>query len=185
MKRLQKAVVLAELINKMNDYESWCGETHVQKTVYFLQELLKVPTGYEFVLYKHGPFSFDLRDEITDWRAYELFRWEPRHAPYGPSLRATSNAEKLGERYPKTRRRYEKQIAFVARTVGRKGVAELERLATALYVTATMPKSGDEARSERIHELKPHVPMNLALKAVREIDEVQRRAKEFLASLPQ
>lgn len=183
MKALQKAVVIAELVNRMKEYGSWCGETHVQKAVFLLQELLKVSTGFSFVLYKHGPFSFDLRDQITEWRVYELFRWQANEKPYGPSLRTTANADKLQERYPKTLRSYREQVNFIARAVGKRGVAELERLATALFITARQPSSDADTRSRRIHELKPHVPIPLALQAVHEIDDLDRRAKEFIKEL--
>jgi len=185
MEMLQKAVVIAELVNKMKEHGSWCGETHVQKAVFLLQELVKVPTGFAFVLYKHGPFSFDLRDEITEWRVYDLFRWQTHREPYGPSLRTTANAETLQGRFRKTLTKYEKQVDFIAQAVGRRGVAELERLATALLITGRLPDSDAATRARRINELKPHVPVPLALKAVEEIDEIAGRAKEFLKGLPQ
>ena len=165
MKRLQKAVILAELADRMWNQGSWCGETHIQKAVYFLQKLLKVPLDYRYVLYKHGPFSFDLRDEITELRVYELFRLEPRSVPYGPSFRPTSNAEQLKSRFPKTLSNYGERLAFLAKTLDGKGVAELEKLATALYVTLESRGATQETRARRISELKPHVLQEQALEA--------------------
>jgi hypothetical protein len=52
-----RQVVLLSLLETMGARGSWCGETHVQKCTYFLQEALDVPLGLSFVLYKHGPFS--------------------------------------------------------------------------------------------------------------------------------
>ena len=63
----QKAL-LAELIEKLQENGSWCGETHVQKCAYFLEDLLGVPVGCEFVLYKHGPYSFDLHDALIEMK---------------------------------------------------------------------------------------------------------------------
>lgn len=82
MKRLQREAVLLSLIIEMKARGSWCRETHIQKTTYFLQELLEVPMGFEFILYKHGPFSFDLSDEITAMRSNALLQYQS-HAPYG------------------------------------------------------------------------------------------------------
>ena len=65
MERLQKAAILTELADQLRREGSWCGHTHMQKATYFLQDLLEVPTGYEFILYKHGPYSFDLSEEMT------------------------------------------------------------------------------------------------------------------------
>ena len=181
MKRLQKAAILTDLAERMRDHGSWCGETHIQKAVYFLQELLRVPLGYGYILYKHGPFSFDLRDEITELRVYELFRLETRPVPYGPSLRPTTNAEELKSRYPTTLNNYSKRLAFVAEALDGKGVADLERLATALFVSLTAKDVDPEARARHLHDLKPHVSLDSALKAVKEVDAMRQEAEKLIA----
>lgn len=183
MKRLQKAVILAELADKMRDHGSWCGETHIQKAVYFLQELLKVPLDYRYILYKHGPFSFDLRDEITEFRVYELFQLEPRQIPYGPSLRTTRNAETLKTRFPKTLNNYSEHLDFVSQELDGKGVTDLERLATALYVSLDGKNDGTKDRAKRIHALKPHVSLDSALDAVKEFDKMSQAVEKLVAGL--
>jgi hypothetical protein len=179
MKTEKKAAILAELVEQMTDRGSWCGETHIQKAVFCLQELAKVPMGYNFVLYKHGPFSFDLRDDITEFRVYDLFQLEPRSVPYGPSLRLTNNVKELKERFPKTLKKFRPCVSFVAKLVDKRGVAELERLATALFVTKKHPKGSLEYRTKTINELKPHVSLELAQKAVKEIDEIRTRTSKL------
>ena len=59
-------------------------------------------------------------------------------------------------------------------------VAELERLATALYVTFEegMDKTV-QARAKRINELKPHVNINEVLKAVEEVDSLALEAEKI------
>lgn len=78
MKKLQRDAILLSLINEMKAKGSWCGETHIQKATYFLQELLGVPLNFEFILYKHGPYSFDLGDEVTAMRADSLLEYQTR-----------------------------------------------------------------------------------------------------------
>ena len=56
MERLQRASILLRLNEELRKSGSWAGETHMQKATFFLQELLAVPLGFDFVLYKHGPF---------------------------------------------------------------------------------------------------------------------------------
>ena len=136
------AAILTDPSERMRDHGSWCGETHIQKAVYFLRELLRVPLGYGFILYKHGPFSFDLRNEITGLWVYELLRLETKPVPYGPSLRPSTNAQKLKRRFPKTLNNYSKRLAFVAEALDGKGVADLERLATAPFVSLTAKDIG-------------------------------------------
>lgn len=184
MKRLQRAVVIASLIQEMKERGSWCGETHIQKAMFFLQDLLEVPTPYDFILYKHGPFSFDLRDEITDFRAIGLLKLQSMPSPYGPSLTVTPIARNLAKRYPQTSKRFRDQIQFVAESLGDKGVAQLERLATALYVTLRFKSFPPKDRAPRITKLKPHVDPAEATAAVAEVDRIVTACRE-LASVSQ
>lgn len=51
MHELQRTAVLLQLASAMWDQKSWCGETHLQKATYLLQEMMEVPTKFDFVLY--------------------------------------------------------------------------------------------------------------------------------------
>lgn len=175
----QKDVVLLSFIDLLRKKGSWCGETHVQKGTYFLQELLRVPLGFEFIFYKHGPYGFDFNDKITCLRADLLLTVKARD-PYGPSILLGENSGNFLKRFPKTRERFRSQIEFVAKRLGKKNVTELERLATALFVTKNeLPKGSVEARAVRINELKPHVSLPLAQEAVEEFDRLAKEAKAF------
>lgn len=92
MDRMRKAGLLTRLIEELHNNGSWCGETHVQKATFFAQELTKIPLGFDFILYKHGPFSFDLRDELTALRADGLLKLETQW-PYGPRISPTQQSE--------------------------------------------------------------------------------------------
>lgn len=171
MKDLKKSALIVALVDKLLRRGSWCGETHLQKTTYFLQGLLSVPTGFDFILYKHGPFSFDLRDELTRLRAYGYLDLLPQ-PPYGPSLEVTKAGKNLLKDFPKTTKKYEKEIEFVARHFGTKGVAELEKYATAFYVTKENKLKGLEKRAEEVSRLKPHVSVPDAIAVTRAIDKI-------------
>jgi hypothetical protein len=173
MERLQKAAILTELADQLRREGSWCGHTHMQKATYFLQDLLQVPTGYEFILYKHGPYSFDLSDEMTALRADYLIEFDHKSPGYGPGLVPTPTSQALRSRYPVTLAKHAREIAFVARAFGSKGVTDLEKLATALFVTReTGHTRGVDERARRLVELKPHVPLDQAIDAVREFDRI-------------
>ncbi|MBW2619424.1 MAG: hypothetical protein JRC92_11175, partial [Deltaproteobacteria bacterium] len=152
----------------------WCGETHLQKAAYFLQDMLDVPLGFDFILYKHGPFSFDLRDELTALRADGLLELEIQPVPYGPKLATTKRSQRLRDRFPKTIGKYEKQMDFVAgRVAGKNGVVYLERLGAALYVSKNeQPGETVEARVKILTELKPHISEDEAQQAMIEIDRL-------------
>jgi hypothetical protein len=149
----------------------------VQKAAYFLQEMLGVPLAFQFTLYKHGPFSFDLRDELSAMRADGLVSLRVQDPMYGPSIVPEPAADVLRERFPKTLKEHEPRIAFVASRVDRKAVAELERLATAFYVRQECRDQADPgALAQRVHTLKPHVAVDQALPAVEAILDWAREA---------
>jgi hypothetical protein len=180
MQQLQKASLVLTLGKRLQSHGSWTGETHVQKATYFLQELLRVPTDFEFILYKHGPFSFDLRELLSSMEADHFIRWQPQY-PYGPSLVPGESAEQLLNRFPAKPREYGAQIEFVARKLAPHRVADLEKLATALYVTNESRRTPRE-RAARICELKPHISVAEAQRAVTELDKLIEEAS--LAILP-
>ncbi|MGB5157358.1 hypothetical protein [Desulfobacterium sp. N47] len=178
MKYSQKRALTLKLMTSLKDNGSWCGETHVQKAMYCMQIIMELPTDFEFVLYKHGPFSFDLSDEIGALRADELLDIKLNAYPYGPSLVVTEYGKALMDRFPKTIGENSDRINYIAEKLGLKGVASLERLTTALYVTSEMKLHGVEDRAEKIHELKPHVSKEAARIAVQEIDAIIEDSKE-------
>src|SRR5439155_4790327 len=169
---LKKAAIIAELTEKLSGKGSWCGETHLQKAMYFLQELCRVPTEFDFILYKHGPFSFDFRDALTEMRADGLLRLISQY-PYGPSLATTDTAKELRTRFPSTIKNYSKHIDFVAATLGNKRVNDLEQLATALWVYKEMPGYKQRELAQRIHELKPHVSLEDAQSALEAVQQIR------------
>jgi len=177
MKRIKRDTLLLALIEKLKDRGNWCGETHIQKTTYFLQEMLNVPLEFDFILYKHGPYSFDLSDEIIYIKANGFVEVVPRE-PYGPSIFPTNHVSKLKELFKRTIATYEDKINFVAEKLSDKKVVELEQLATALYVSLNGEKDKPvELRVEKIHDLKPHISLETAKEAVCTVDEMFEEAK--------
>lgn len=179
MKRSQRAALITLLNREMLKRGSWCGETHIQKAMFFLQDLLGVETDFEFILYRHGPFSFELRDELSSMRADELLDLTVRREGYGPTYVPTPFSETYLERFPNTTARYMKQVGFVSDEMGDKGVAELERLATALFVANREGIADVERRAERLVELKPHISSTDAFSASEQVDRLIRKSRPF------
>ncbi|MEK6239252.1 MAG: hypothetical protein N2C14_31425 [Planctomycetales bacterium] len=177
MKRLQRAVVITILVESLESHGSWCGGTHIQKAVYFLQELVGVPLGYEFTLYRYGPYSFDLNDELSAIRGDEFLEFFVRDPDYAPSYRTGKVSSQLKERFPKTIRRRKQHIDFVAEALGNRGIGGLERLATALFVTLEDPSLGDEEAAAKLNKYKPHVDLASARAAVKEVKEIRGSAE--------
>jgi uncharacterized protein YwgA len=176
MTTLDQSALILQLAISLKENGSWAGETHVQKAGYFLSALMSVPLGVDFILYKHGPFSFGLRELLTNMEAMGFIRWKSM-PPYGPSIVEGDLGSPLRTQFPTLREKYVSQIEFVAEQLGSRNVANLERVATALYVT----KEGyiGSSRVGRLVSLKPHVDVVLAEKAVQEFDEISAKASNL------
>lgn len=133
MDRLRRDAILIRLIEALRKRGSWCGETHVQKAAFLLQEMLAAKMGFDFILYKHAPFSFDLGDELAAMRADGFIALRVQNRNYGPSIVPQSAGEALCARFPRTLKEHDSRIEFVAERVAAKLVVELERLATAFF----------------------------------------------------
>ncbi len=175
MANVKRKATMVSLIRQMKEKGSWTGENHIQKCTYFLEKFLNVPLNFNFILYKHSPFSFDLRDELTALRADNYIAMEPRR-PYGASFIPGKVAEVLEEKYKSEIEDYEEQINFIVEKLANKSVKELEQVATALYVKKNENVSEIEMVG-KIHELKPHISKELAKKAVEELNNYIQEAE--------
>ncbi len=165
----QREALLLDFVRRLKEGGSWCGETHVQKSTYFLQEFMGIPLGLNYIFYKHGPYSFDLNDKLTALRGNALVELRS-HPPYGPHLHASDTANEYLKLFPKTIRDFKSEMDFIVEKLASENVAELERLSTALYVQLEKPGDTDAVVAAEIHRLKPHVSIEEALAATREVN---------------
>jgi hypothetical protein len=176
MERLKNTAIILSLIDTLKKNKSWCGETHVQKAAYSLQQLKEVPLDYNFILYKHGPFSFDLRDELAAMRADGLITLQIVNESYGPQLMITERGKEIQRKFGKTIEEFGSSVSFIGSNLGNKGVVDLEKIATALYVTKNMRIKKTDDRVQTIVQLKPHISKEQAEKAVSDIDALLKAA---------
>lgn len=109
-------------------------------------------------------------------RADGLAEIEINPAPYGPSFEVTTNGKGNIENFPKTVKKYEKKIDFTANYFARMNVVELERLGTALYIAQNHQDLTMDEQAEKLNELKPHISVKDAKKALEEVKEIQSSA---------
>ena len=150
-----KAIVLS-LVHYLRSKGSWAGQTHVQKTVYILQEQLGTSFGFDFVLYIYGPFSFGLKDTICELLADEMLTLEAQPEPYRPKLQVTQRGQKYVRDYRPALGDLDARIDTAVTGLAPKGVVELERLSTAIYVLKTHPGSKKEMARQLIR-IKPRI----------------------------
>ncbi|WP_031387077.1 hypothetical protein [Desulfonatronum thiodismutans] len=162
-------VKILEMIEKLRKNGNWAGETHVQKAMFFLDKKCQVDTGFEFVLYKHGPYSFELHDTLDFLFALCLVEHEIR-PPYGPRIKLTKNGKMFLARHDDELAPTKKHIADVASWFGSSGVGELEKLATALWVQSEANGQDFAEMAREVHKIKPHIPFSEAEQAFHKVN---------------
>lgn len=164
---MTKHRLLLAVIERLISYGSWTGKTHVQKTAFLLDTAKKLEMPFNFVLYKHGPYSFDIENELQEMRSYGAI--DSVSVPgYGVTLKPSQNAEWLKTQEMLTEEQ-EQQIKRMCEFVRARNVTELERLATAAWIRTREHLTDPESIAMRLHELKPHVSVADALEADNEI----------------
>jgi hypothetical protein len=172
MERLDKGSLILKLIDIQFKKGYWSGETHIQKCAYLLQDLTMVPMEFNFILYKHGPFSFDLRNELTSMRADGFIKFHVSNS-YRPRLVITELGKMIIKRYDGLISEYLSEIKFISKEFGKKGVADLERLTTALYFIKNFKERTHEENASYIHKLKPHIKEEIAIQAIKSINNIR------------
>ncbi len=162
---IDKSATILSLVAHLRENGSWAGETHVQKAMFFLDKKFSVQTDFEFVLYKHGPYSFELHENLAGLFAGCLLEHQIQ-PPYGPRIQLTEAGCKFLAKYADQLASKETSIKAVASWFEKKGVAELEKLATALWVQKESPSLPQQDKAQRIHAIKPHIPVEDARQAL-------------------
>ncbi len=176
LKPAEQWALVAKLVDEMKKKGQWAGETHIQKALYFLKSMTKVPCMYDFVLYKHGPYSFDLHDDLGKMRAHLVLDIEARR-PYGPSFSLGQLGEKSIKRVEEAINKHVSQIDFVVEHLGSMDVRTLERYATALYVKSEKNDHDIKSLGRAIVDRKPHISEDDAQKAVEWVNDLEEQAK--------
>ena len=177
-----RCALVVDLIKRLRKKGSWCGETHLQKTLYILQDISKSNFGYKYVIYKHGPYSFEFNSELTAMRAAGIIEFQFPREGYGPSIQVTPFGERI---YDVNKQNIEPYVAvneFLAEWFAASDVRHLEKVATAYYVTKKNPRDPAIERARKLNSLKPHVDIPAAEQAVRIVDEKRKEAKQQLGA---
>lgn len=157
------------------------GKTHLQKLVYFLQELKGVDCGYDFTLYTYGPFSAKLLSDldVADGMGVVALEYLPHAGAYdirpGPSLeRARHKAVEFLEAH-------RSEIADVAREFGDLRAKDLELRATIVYVDRDARRRAASLSLDRLAEAVQGIKPHFSLETVRRAVEEMRAAGYVLA----
>ena len=172
MKESQRMGLLVSVVQMLDEAGSWTGRMHIQKLIYLAQEWLGLPSGYEFVLYQRGPYSFELDADVRAVRSIGAVDIKPA-PPYGPSYFRTSLGEAISKLSPVEEGLNEKLTAL-AKELGPKTASELELLATTHYVMHEDHES-DKDILNRVISLKPQFTLDQVEEALGQVRQLEGR----------
>jgi hypothetical protein len=157
----RKPSLVLAVIRGLRAHGSWTGKTHVQKTLFLLKATSVMEVPFTYVLYKHGPYSFEVESELEQMRSYAAVRSEPDPAGYGVVLMPGPGAMFV-ERSASLTDLENAQVERICRFVGARNVSDLERLATAAWIRVNEGVQESRSVALRLNQLKPHVSLREA-----------------------
>jgi uncharacterized protein YwgA len=158
-----KHAFILEVVEALTRHHGWCGKTQVNKSLYLLEDLARLQVPFQFVLYKHGPYSFEIESSTEEMKSYDAIQIQPLGG-YGVSIAASENADYVRGKF-KITDSDKVVIERLCQWTAPKGVADLEKIATAVWVRKNDGLTEPSAIAEKVHELKPHISVGEALKA--------------------
>lgn len=168
----EKHALILAVIEKLRQHGSSTGKTHVQKALALLADTSSIDVPFTFVLYKHGPYSFDVESDLEQMRSYSAIDVFPNPGGYGVTIRPGKMAPFV-KNEASLANEDETAIDRVCAFVDSKTVTELERVATAAWIRRREKVADPRKVAQRLHELKPHV-------SVAEASAADRKLCEFL-----
>lgn len=176
MDLLRKIALVSELLDRIRANNVWAGPVHLQKSMFFLQKMRGVPLGFEFVLYRYGPYSFELQDEIEYIRGSGFLKWFFHDSPgYATGLETTEASRNIRDKLPKLMEKYEDDLAFVSENIGPMRSMQLERVSTSFYYMVK-GLEGDEDIAREVCKVKPHIDYSDAAEAVQQVRQFARQS---------
>ena len=121
----KKASLVLAVIRSLKQHGSWTGKTHVQKSLFLIKTATQIDVPFTFVLFKHGPYSFELETELEQMKSYLAITSEPDPNGYGVVLSPGPGSRFIDERGGLSDVE-SMRVGRVCRFVGQRNVSELE-----------------------------------------------------------
>jgi len=164
----QKHALILAMIETLKRQGNRTGKTHIIKGLFLAQAARLVDVPFEFFLYKHGPYSTDIEENIEQMKSYGATEVETDFEGYGVHLSAGGMAEftKQQARIPE---HTQQALQRVCQFLHHRNVNHLERLATAAWIRKREGVIDADQVARRLHELKPHISLAEAREAYEQL----------------
>jgi len=155
MEKEQRFDVIQYLVKSLNR----AGKIKIQKVMYFLQEAVGVPLGYEYVMYYYGPYSSQLDDTLSEMQGrgiLNIMAFAHSGGWQGFDITLGKNADEAPQLPLEYKDEVERVVSFF-NTID--DVKDMELCATIHFVQAILTEKGRPADKESVvnetHKLKP------------------------------
>lgn len=156
------------LISKIVSERPSLGKTAMMKFIFILQQVYKVPLGYDYEIYTYGPYSSDVMEDIqlaADFNAISMntVAYPTGHSGY--ELKTTNKTSKIIEQEQEFIDLYSDPILKVISLFGDKTAKELELSSTIIYIYSNYTHNKfDNSINEVtkcVKKIKPHFEIDL------------------------
>lgn len=167
------------LIAKIAEQKPLLGKTAMMKFIFILQQVYKVPTGYDYEIYTYGPYSSEVMEDIQLTAEYKAIRVNIVTFPngyFGYQLNPTETVKNIIDKEKEFVDSCSEPISEVIRIFGDKNAKELELSSTIIYLYSNYCHnnwdSSVEEISQGVKKIKPHFDVDLIRDEYRELDEL-------------
>ena len=143
---------IAAATKALADNGSWTGRTHLHKHLFIAQALGLAEIPFNFELYHYGPYSFELDGVVAEMEAFGELEKQYRKPGYGPSYATTSFGDEAVVNLDADEVGASREVAA---KLARFHSADLELIATCLYVEIIEREDDDHVIVPRVKEIKP------------------------------
>ena len=164
---LNKRLGLISAITKQKQQPS-LGKTAMMKYIFILQQVYKVPIGYDYEIYNYGPYSADVMGDIQLASDFDVIKVVAVDFPNGYSgyeLKPTDKTKDSIEKEKDFINLHRNSISEVINNFGDKTVKELELSSTIIYVYSTHSfnnwSTAIDDVSESVKKIKPHFDISV------------------------
>lgn len=154
------------VISKLVEEKPNLGKTAMMKMLFLLQQVYKVPLGYNYEIYTYGPYSSEVMNDIdfasqTGVVSIDAVMYPSGYIGY--SLKSTDKTQEAIQNAKEIVAGNTDSIKEVISLFGDKQVKELELSTTIIYLYANYTANHWDASineiAENVHEIKPHFEM--------------------------
>ena len=159
------------LVSYISEKVGDLGKTKLQKLVYLIKEVGKVPIGFNFRFYNYGPYSDNLAetlDFVTSLQGVNM-RYDINQNMY--EISPGENASKLVDKADSELRPYYSTIDSILAAYGGKKVKELELITTILYANKYYDAKSVTTLSKITRDLKPKFSTATIKEAIEKLSE--------------